>query len=289
MNAITQHTQTPPATVSEQELIRVMQNSLYPGAQPESVQMALGYCRAAGLDPMQKPVHIVPMYDKATKGMRDVIMPGIALYRIQAARNGCCGISEPEFGPDVTRKLGSVEITFPAWCRVTVKRQLPSGEVADFTAREFWLENYATERRDSEAPNAMWKKRPYAQLAKCAQAQALRTGFPEIGGAPTADEMEGKELDAAPIQAAAAQREPLMKPRRKSEVVDVEATEAPKAAPLAEGAEPASPGEVAYIGRKLKERGMSLTEACAAAGIHLPQSLDDLTRAEFLTLRPVLK
>lgn len=40
----------------------------------------------------------------------------------------------------------------------------------------------------------MWQKRPYGQIAKCAEAQALRKAFPEVGSAPTADEMEGKQF-----------------------------------------------------------------------------------------------
>ena len=182
----------------ETELLQVLQSSLYPGAALSSIKMVLGYCKAAGLDPMQKPVHIVPMWDGKAKQMRDVIMPGVGLYRTQAARSGCAGISEPEFGPILTTKIGGQEISYPEWCRVTVKRRQSSGAVDEFTAREFWLENYAVKggQEKSIAPNAMWTKRPYGQIAKCAEAQALRKAFPEVGSTPTAEEMEGKDLSA---------------------------------------------------------------------------------------------
>lgn len=195
MNAVTKFEAAalPALAMDQQELMAVLRTSLYPGAQDESIKMALGYCKAAGLDPMQKPVHIVPMWDRNAKQMRDVIMPGIGLYRTQAARSGAlAGISEPEFGPDVTTRLGDLEFVHPDWCKVTVTRQMAGGVLATFTAREYWLENYATAGKDSMAPNAMWKKRPRGQIAKCAQAQALRMAFPEMTGSqPTAEEMEG--------------------------------------------------------------------------------------------------
>lgn len=184
----------PALAATDAEMVRVLGSSLYPGAKPESILMVLGYCRAAGLDPMLKPVHIVPMWDSKSRTMRDVVMPGIGHYRVQASRSGqYLGKSEPEFGPDVTGKVGGVEVTYPAWCKITVKRQIGS-YVAEFTATERWMENYATAGRDTFAPNAMWKKRPYGQLAKVAEAQALRMAFPELTGGETADEMEGKEL-----------------------------------------------------------------------------------------------
>ena len=197
MNASAQPRQSTPAT-TDQDLIQVLESSFYPGAAPQSIQMVLGYCKAAGLDPMQRPVHIVPMWDSKRNSMRDVVMPGIGLYRTGAARTGqYAGIGDPEFGPDVTERIGGVEITYPQWARVTVKRALANGSVVEFSAREFWRECYAAKggKEKSPAPNAMWSKRPFGMLAKCAEAQALRKAFPELGNAPTAEEMIGQAME----------------------------------------------------------------------------------------------
>lgn len=199
MNSIVEtKSQVPSLAMTDSELIGVLQTSIYPGASIPSIKMAIEYCRAAGLDVMLKPVHIVPMWDGKAKGMRDVIMPGVGLYRIQASRTGSfAGMGEPEFGPMINTKLGGVEISYPEFAKVTVKRILPNGSIAEFTAVEYWTENYAVKggQEKSVAPNSMWAKRPRGQIAKCAAAQALRIAFPELGAQPTADEMEGKIIN----------------------------------------------------------------------------------------------
>jgi phage recombination protein Bet len=191
MNALTTTDDKP----SHDEVIRVLENSLYPGAKRESIELVLAYCRANGLDPMLRPVYIVPTSVRKPDGTwetRDVLMPGIADYRIKAARSGeYGGKSEPEFGPDVRETLSGIAVTYPAWCRITVRR-IVQGQAREFVATERWLENYATAKRDSQAPNAMWKKRPYGQLAKVAEAQALRMAFPEFSAGYTMEEMQGK-------------------------------------------------------------------------------------------------
>lgn len=197
------------ATIADHDegrMVEVLQNSLYPGAKPESVRLVLAWCKATGRDPMKKPVHIVPMFveDKATgkSATRDVLMLGITTYRSDAATTGqYVGKGEPEFGEDVTEALSGVKVTFPKWCKVTVQR-LVAGEVRSFTAKEYWIENYATAGRSTEAPNAMWKKRPYGQISKCAESQALRMAFPdETGNTNTMEEMEGKPFDGVTLDA----------------------------------------------------------------------------------------
>ncbi len=247
MNALTKIESTALSAMTEQELVEVLQVSLYPGAKLESIKMVLGYCKAAGLDPMQKPVHIVPMKvstgEKDDRGWdikadRDVIMPGVGLYRTQAARSGAyAGVSDPDFGP--TRQLTFASerweegengrrqkrttqdsIEYPEWCRVSVTRVV-DGTPCEFSAREYWLENYATKGSNSTEPNAMWKKRPFGQIAKCAEAQALRKAFPEMTGSqPTAEEMEGKSFDEAPSGGAPP---PTVKHMGAAEVVEQQA------------------------------------------------------------------
>lgn len=190
--------QFPAFLMQEKELIEVLRSSLYPGAHDASIKLVVSYCKASNLDPMQKPVHIVPMWDSKSKSNRDVIMPGIGLYRTQAVRTGAyAGVSDAEYGPDITETLSGVTVTYPEWCRVTVMRLLPHGVMASFSATERFKENYAEKggQERSKAPNAMWTKRPYAQLAKCAEAQALRKAFPEVGAQPIEDELQEKEIN----------------------------------------------------------------------------------------------
>lgn len=199
---------------NEADLIKVLESSLYPGAKPESIKLVISYCRFNGHDPLKKPVHIVPMsvkmkvpnpsYREGTNSPktveqyveRDVLMPGIGLYRTDAARTEqYMGMTEPVYGPTVDGIFGNITVKYPEWCSITVKR-LVAGRVVDFPAKEYWLENYATAGRDSIVPNAMWKKRPFGQLGKCTEAQALRKAFPEtVGSAPTAEEMAGKTIN----------------------------------------------------------------------------------------------
>lgn len=199
MNAVIHSSVHGDCTPEQSNAVRKsLRTILYPGASDASIDMVLGYCKAAGIDPMQKPVHIVPMWDNKTQSMRDVVMPGIGLYRTIAARTGeFAGLTEPEFGPIVTENIGGRDISFPEWCKVTAYRRLSSGHVAAFTALEYWIENYGIKggiNRD-QSPNAMWCKRARGQLAKCTQSQAIRLAFPEAAGSvPIAEEMEGKSI-----------------------------------------------------------------------------------------------
>lgn len=292
--------------LSDDELIPVLRSSLYPGAADAAIKLVIGYCRASGLDPMQKPVHLVPMRVKKVGGgrddyeWRDVVMPGIGLYRTQASRTGeLAGIDEPVFGPDVPMP-GVPGKEVPQWCRVTVYRVI-GGQPRAFTAREIWTENYATAGKDSIAPNAMWSRRPYGQLAKCAEAQALRKAFPELGSQPTADEtvIEPHEIDVTPAAqvapriarkvAAIANPEPaeveIPTVVSQREPVDVEQAPEPAPAPR-QAAKPAATkpsgtigaGEIAYLKNKATAVGIDITSVLNSLG---GLAFETMTRDDF--------
>lgn len=311
MNALTEVAPRSLA-LTDDELIPVLRSSLYPGAGDDSIRMVLGYCRAAGLDPIQKPVHLVPMRVKKVGGgrddyeWRDVVMPGIGLYRVQASRTGeLAGIDEPEFGPDAAMP-GVQGANVPEWCRVTVYRVI-GGQPRAFTAVEYWLENYATVSKDSAVPNAMWKRRPRGQIAKCAEAQALRKAFPELGSQPTADEtiLEAGDLYTGPDgghqtnATFTVNRKPKATPAPAAGpvvdadgVIDVPArtvtptpTPAPKAtpAPAAGGSDVIGAGEVAYLQKKCTALELQIGDVLGSCGIETP--VEKLTREQFNTVK----
>lgn len=174
---------------------RVLTDAIFPAAErPESIIMALAYCKHRNLDIFKKPVQIVPIYDKKRGGMVDTVWPGIAELRTTAMRTGSfAGFEDTEYGPMVEEKLGGVDVRYPEWAQCTVYRLIAGQRVAFVGPKTFWIETYATAKRDTKAPNSMWAKRPRGQLEKCAEAAALRRAFPEeIGNEYAAEEVEGQ-------------------------------------------------------------------------------------------------
>lgn len=175
---------------------RAVCNSVFPGAKAESVLLAIDYCKARGLDVMKKPCHIVPMYVEDKKSgqseWRDVIMPGISEIRMTAFRTGDYAGQDISFGESMVHTIGGEEIEAPDSCTVTVYR-LINGEKCAFPHTEWFVEACGTKKNGT--PNSMWRKRPRGQLAKCAEAGALRKAFPEaIGNEYAAEEMDGKTI-----------------------------------------------------------------------------------------------
>ena len=191
---------------------RTLKGSLYPGASSESVLMVIDYCRARHLDPLKRPVHIVPVEVKVGDKYewREIVMPGIYELRTTAQRTDLyLGHSVPNYGPIITAK----GVQAPEWCSMVFYRHHPStGQRIEFPIRTYFAEVVAC-NRDGRA-NARWSRAPVQMLTKCCEAAGLREAFPdEIGGEQTSEEMDGQRItvDAEPV--AAASSEPaLVKP-----------------------------------------------------------------------------
>ena len=217
---------------------RVLVEAIFPSARTaDSVILAVRYCRVRGWDVFRRPVHIVPVWDRASGREVETVWPGIHSLISEAHRTGAFVGADPAMhGPTIEIAAGSARLTVPEWTRVTVRRRVQD-TVASFTGEVWWREIYG--RRRDGTPTEIWSTRPYSQAAKCALAAALRLGFPEAADY-SAEEMAGQVVDMDTLQsarsavsalsapAAAADMTPALPPKSAAAAVpaDVEARRA---------------------------------------------------------------
>lgn len=149
-----------------------------------------------GLDPFTRQIYAIKRGGKVTH------QTGIDGYRSTAERTReYAGSDDPTFE---ACECGSPDSPpeHPKIARVIVHRILASGYVIDQPGTARWHELKPDHRKPQNAYDyldAMWWKMPFNQLAKCAEAAALRKAFPRVlGGVYIAEEME----QAEPIEGA---------------------------------------------------------------------------------------
>lgn len=159
---------TPTAYTREQ--IELLKKTVATGLDDNEFRLLIEVAQGTGLNLFQRQIYGIKRGGKMT------IQTGIDGYRLVAARTGRhAGTSDAEFD--------SQDGHNPKWARVTVKKVMPNGFVADFTATARWSE-YVQEQ------SPMWRKMPFLMLSKCAEALALRKAFPaELSGVYTDTEM----------------------------------------------------------------------------------------------------
>ena len=97
-------------------------------------------------------------------------------------------------------------------------------------------------------------------------------------------DVDGQE-GGAPQKETTGQKPAVTQPQRRA-IQDPSATSEAKAAPQTN--EPATAGEIAYLGKKLKDKGMTIAQAHEAAGLDKSDTLDGLTKAGFVAIKAVL-
>lgn len=263
----------PASQLTEPEILdrlKTVGDVLAPEAKMNAAELHLFAMVAArsGLDPFARQIHAIRRQGKLT------FQSGIDGYRSGAARtNEYDGSDEPEFGPIVDKPF-----PHPEWARVTVYRRGAGGERQPQSATAWW-----DEFNPGPPNDFMWKKMPRNQLAKCAEALALRKRFPYV----LADVYVDAEMDQADSQAVrdAEARRVASLPTASGRVAErrkaIEAQSAPSASP-APAADATPSGESERVTAHLPSAaGVPTTEQAAVAGQVVGDTTTGLTWQQF--------
>ena len=170
----------PVVTPDQLELVR---KAVANGATADELKLYLFDCARQGVHPLDKLVHFTKRQGKYTP------ITSIDFMRIRAAEtNEYAGSDDAQFQNEYTEN-GLAEQGYPKAASVTVWR-LVQGTRCPFTATARWNE-YKPEPGTSGRGDVMWRKMPHTMLAKCAEALALRKGFPrQLAGLYAREEMD---------------------------------------------------------------------------------------------------
>lgn len=194
------------------EEIDLIKTTVARGTSDNELKLFLYVAKERGLNPLARQIHAVKRFNKSSGKEEMSIQTGIDGFRTIAARTGAyAGSDDPIF----EGKPGTPDFS----ATVTVWR-LVQGIRCPFSARARWDEYYPGEKQ-----GFMWKSKPHVMLGKCAEALALRKGFPEdLAGLYSDDEME----QAGPAVGAPQpppKKAPAKSPKKgpaEPEIVDVE-------------------------------------------------------------------
>lgn len=166
-----------PAVVAAIEVLdrlQTVRNVLAPDLNDQELQLFALVAQRSGLDPFAKQIYAVKRQGRVT------FQTGIDGYRSTAERTGeYDGSDEPEFGEMMNGHPESATVTVYRW---------RNGRRVGQTATAYWAEFYP-----GDGQGHMWKKMPRNQLAKCAEALAMRKAFPYV----LADIYTPEEMDQA--------------------------------------------------------------------------------------------
>jgi phage recombination protein Bet len=219
----------PPAVSTDQ--LDLVKRTVANGATDAELKLFLFDCARQGVHPLDRLLHFTKRKGKY------VPITSIDLMRTRAADTGeYAGSDDATFEYDATDDSGRV----PARARVTVWR-LVQHVRSPFTASARWDEYCPPSGNDQDL---MWRKMPHTMLAKCAEALALRKGFPrQLAGLYAAEELEQAGEDDAPPSAPPP-------PARPAPVTSPVTQPSPTAADLAEAAVLITKVDLPWAGQK---------------------------------------
>lgn len=176
--------------------VRILKEMLAPRLSEGELRMFKYVCEKSGLDPFMRQIHAVKRWDPKRRRDSTTFQTGIDGYRVIAERSGeYAGSDKPIFVYQKRKKgekINERDLRFPQVnlqsATVTVYRLVQSQRVG-YTATAYWDE-YA-QYTCKGVLHDFWRKMPRGQLAKCAEALALRKAFPaDLSGIYTFEEMQ---------------------------------------------------------------------------------------------------
>ncbi len=177
------HIKTTESNIITIEDLKPLRDMIAKGATDAELQYFATYTNRVGLDPIQKQIHFVKRQTK--NGPALTFQTGIDGFRLIAERSGVyAGSDDYLFNSGLSEfQMREDKKAQPITATVTVYKVV-QGLRCPFTATVAWSEYYP-----GDAQGFMWKKMPFNQLGKCAEAKALRKAFPNLAGLYTDDEM----------------------------------------------------------------------------------------------------
>lgn len=213
------------------EQMALIRRTVADGTTPDEFNMFIEIARRAGLDPFRRQLYCV-VYNKDDAAKRKVsFITGIDGFRAVAARNGDYrpDDAEPEFTTDPSLESpsnprGLVKAVVRAYKRHGTEWHAVPGVAywSEFAPMkedcaegwdwidtgEKWADSGKPKKKRVprgevvRVPTGKWADMPFVMLAKCAEAQALRKGWPEdLSGIYSPEEMERPMLDVTPTDA----------------------------------------------------------------------------------------
>jgi phage recombination protein Bet len=165
--------ETVPAITADQ--LDLIKRTVANGATADELKLFMFDCARQGVHPLDKLVHFTKRSGKYTP------ITSIDFMRIRAAETG-------EYAGNDDALFETAGHKYPETATVTVYR-IVQGLRCAFTATARWAE-YKPDQ------DFMWLKMPHTMLAKCAEALALRKGFPrQLAGLYAREEMDQAETE----------------------------------------------------------------------------------------------